>query len=115
MSTECIFCKIAAGEIPVKPIYADEQLVAFHDINPAAPVHVLVIPRRHLESIKSAKSEDGELMAHIMLTLPRIAEKLGIDETGFRIVANTGKDGGQSVMHLHWHLLGGRFMSWPPG
>ena len=115
MAEECIFCKIASGAIPVNFVYEDDFLVAFPDINPMAPVHVLVIPRKHLDSIVSAGSEDSALLGHALLTLPKIAAKLGIAESGFRVVMNTGKDGGQSVMHLHWHLLGGRFMEWPPG
>jgi len=115
MATECIFCKIASGEIPVKAVYQDEHILVFPDINPVAPVHMLVIPRKHLKSLSAARPEDSEMLAHVMLTIPKIASQLGIAETGFRVVANTGKDGGQSVMHLHWHLLGGRFMTWPPG
>ena len=115
MATECIFCKIAAGEIPVKPVYEDEQIVAFPDINPVAPHHVLVIPRKHFESLEAVGQGDAALVAHVMLTMPNIAAIIGIAESGYRVVVNTGKDGGQTVMHLHWHLLGGRFMAWPPG
>ena len=115
MAEECIFCKIASGAIPVKAVYEDEYLVAFPDINPVAPVHVLVIPRKHLDSVAKADASDATLLGHAMLTLPKIAAKLGLGEAGFRVVMNTGKDGGQTVMHLHWHLLGGRFMEWPPG
>ena len=115
MPEECIFCKIAAGEIPVKPIYQDEQLVAFADINPAAPVHALVIPRKHLSALSAATAEDQQLLGHAMLTLPKIAEQLGLATDGFRVVLNNGKNGGQTVMHLHWHILGGRYMEWPPG
>lgn len=115
MSDECIFCKIASGAIPVKFIYEDEHLVAFQDINPVAPVHALVIPRKHLDSIAQAEPEDAPLLGHALLTLPLIAAQLGVAKTGFRVVMNTGKDGGQSVPHLHWHILGGRLMQWPPG
>lgn len=115
MSESCLFCKIASGAIPVKLLYEDELLVAFPDIKPMAPTHLLVIPRKHLGSIAETSSEDAKLLAHAMLTLPKIAAKMGIAESGFRVVMNTGKDGGQSVMHLHWHILGGRFMEWPPG
>ena len=115
MPEECIFCKIAAGEIPVKPIYQDEQLIAFADINPAAPVHALVIPRKHLSALSAATAEDRQLLGHAMLTLPKIAEQLGLAADGFRVVLNNGKNGGQTVMHLHWHILGGRYMEWPPG
>ncbi|HWR30415.1 MAG TPA: histidine triad nucleotide-binding protein [Negativicutes bacterium] len=115
MSADCIFCKIASGAIPVKIIYEDEHLVAFPDINPVAPVHVLVIPRKHLGSIAEAGPADDALLGHVMLSLPKIAAQLGVADAGFRVVMNTGKDGGQSVQHLHWHILGGRFMEWPPG
>ena len=115
MPDDCIFCKIASGAIPVKPIYQDEQLIAFADINPAAPVHALVIPRKHLSSLAAATAEDQQMLGHAMLTLPKIAELLGLAADGFRIVLNTGKNGGQTVMHLHWHILGGRYMEWPPG
>lgn len=115
MPEDCIFCKIASGAIPVKPLYQDEQLIAFADINPAAPVHALVIPRKHLSSLAAATAEDQQMLGHAMLTLPKIAELLGLAADGFRIVLNTGKNGGQTVMHLHWHILGGRYMEWPPG
>ena len=115
MSQECIFCKIASGDIPVKSVYEDEYLLAFPDINPVAPVHVLVIPRKHLGSVADADSTDVSLLGHALLTLPKIAAQLGVADTGFRVVMNTGENGGQSVMHLHWHILGGRFMKWPPG
>lgn len=115
MSEDCIFCKIASGGIPVHSIYEDEHLVAFPDINPVAPVHVLVIPRKHFDNIAQAQEEDSLMLGHALLTLPRIAAKLGLAESGFRVVMNTGKNGGQTVMHLHWHILGGRFMEWPPG
>ena len=115
MSEECLFCKIASGAIPVERVYEDEYLLAFPDINPVAPVHVLVIPRKHLASINEADSSDATLLGHVLLTLPKIAAQLGVDESGYRVVMNTGKDGGQSVMHLHWHILGSRFMEWPPG
>ena len=115
MAEDCIFCKIALGEIPVKPIYEDEQIVAFPDINPVAPQHVLVIPRKHFENLAAVGKEDAALLSHVMLSLPKIAALMGVEESGFRVVVNTGKEGGQSVMHLHWHLMGGRFMSWPPG
>lgn len=115
MSEGCIFCKIASGAIPVHPIYEDEQLIAFPDLSPVAPIHVLVIPRKHLSSLQSADADDKELLGHAMLTLPLIAERIGLAQEGFRIVLNTGQNGGQTVMHLHWHILGGRYMEWPPG
>ena len=114
--SDCIFCKIAAKEIPSTLVYEDEQVVAFEDLEPQAPVHVLVIPKKHVESIAALKGEDKELAAHILVdVIPQLARELGIDQKGFRVVANTGEEGGQTVKHLHFHLLGGRSMQWPPG
>ena len=115
MEDNCIFCKIAAKEIPGNIVYEDDKMIAFHDISPAAPVHVVVIPKKHIESLLALTNEDEALMGHMMLVLPQIAEKLGVDEKGFRVVANTQEDGGQTVSHLHFHLIGGRSMEWPPG
>jgi histidine triad (HIT) family protein len=115
MSQDCIFCKIATKEIPVEIIYEDEFVLAFPDMNPAAPVHVLVIPKIHIDNIIEAKPEDMPSIAHVMSAIPKIAAKLGVDEEGFRIVINTLANGGQTVHHIHWHLLGGRLMTWPPG
>ncbi len=107
---DCIFCKIIAGEIPAKMVYEDEQLVAFHDIAPKASTHVLVVPRQHYASLNDFQNEDADLLAHMMLTLPKIAKTLGLD-TGFRTIINTGVGGGQEVFHLHVHLLGGQLPS----
>jgi histidine triad (HIT) family protein len=115
VADDCIFCKIAAGQIPVKPVYEDEKVLAFPDINPVAPVHVLVIPRRHIESLQAVTDADKDLMAHVCGIMPKLSKTLGVDESGFRVVTNIGKHGGQSVPHLHFHLLGGRSMEWPPG
>lgn len=115
MEDNCIFCKIAAKEIPGNIVYEDDKMIAFHDISPAAPVHVVVIPKKHIESLLALTNEDEALMGHMMLVLPQIAEKLGVDEKGFRVVANTKEDGAQTVSHLHFHLIGGRSMEWPPG
>ena len=113
---DCLFCKIAGGEIPSKFVYEDESVIAFRDINPQAPQHVLIVPRKHIASVKDFQDVDKELAAHILVdVVPKIAKELGIDEGGFRVVINTGKDGGQTVHHLHVHLLGGRSMQWPPG
>ncbi|EGO63311.1 histidine triad (HIT) protein [Acetonema longum DSM 6540] len=112
---DCLFCKIAAQKIPAKIVYQDEQILAFHDINPAAPVHVLVILKRHVADLTELSSGDESLVGHIMLKLPLIAEQLGIAQDGFRVVINTKDNGGQTVHHLHYHILGGRFMQWPPG
>ena len=115
MSNNCLFCKIAAGEIPSTRVYSDELIVAFRDISPAAPQHILLIPRQHIQSVAALSAQDGELMGHLMLTAKKIAEDEGIAESGYRCVLNTGKDGGQTVAHLHLHLLAGRQMTWPPG
>lgn len=114
--SDCIFCKIASKEIPSTLIYEDDTVAAFHDLDPKAPVHVLVIPKKHVESLAALREEDKELAAHILVdVIPKLARELGICEEGFRTVANTGDNGGQTVKHLHFHLLGGRFMQWPPG
>lgn len=115
MQQDCIFCKIAAKELPAKVIYEDEFMIAFPDINPAAPVHALVIPKKHINNLLEIKPEDINLVAHIMETIPQIATQLGLADDGFRLVVNTKDNGGQTVKHLHWHILGGRFMTWPPG
>ena len=113
---DCIFCKIASGEIKSDVVYSDELVTAFRDLNPQAPVHVLIIPNKHIGSVKEFDSSDRELAAHILVDVaPKLAKQLGIDESGFRIVINTGDEGGQTVGHLHVHLLGGRNMTWPPG
>jgi histidine triad (HIT) family protein len=111
----CLFCKIAEGEIPSKIVLETPRLVAFHDVNPMAPTHVLVIPREHLASIHDAKPEHSALLGELMLAGREVADKLGLGESGYRLVLNTGKDAGQSVFHLHLHVLGGRAMEWPPG
>ena len=108
----CIFCKIAAGEIPSNKVYEDGKVLAFRDIDPQAPEHVLLIPKQHFDNILEV---DGETFAYMQGIVKRVANELGIAETGFRVVINTGKDGMQSVNHLHMHILGGRSMQWPPG
>ena len=114
--TNCIFCKIAHGEIPAQIVYEDAQVVAFKDLSPQAPVHVLIVPKKHIQSVANFQAEDKELAAHIFVdVVPKLATELGITDGGFRIVLNTGEDGGQTVNHLHVHLLGGRKMTWPPG
>ena len=113
---DCIFCKIAQKEIPSNLVYEDDQVVAFKDLEPQAPVHVLVIPKKHVESVLAFTEEDKDLAAHILVdVIPQLARELGVDEKGFRVVTNTGEEGGQSVKHLHFHLLGGRSLQWPPG
>lgn len=115
MSDGCVFCRIVDGEIPAKVHLEDEHAVVFHDLNPQAPTHLLVIPRRHIESVGTLEEEDQELAGHLLLTAAQAARKAGLDDGGYRVVANTGKEGGQTVPHLHLHVLGGRSMTWPPG
>ena len=112
---DCIFCKIANKEIPSTLVYEDDEVVAFQDLNPEAPVHVLVVPKKHITSLNTVTLEDQQLLGHILLTISKIAEKQGIAEKGYRVVTNCGEQGGQSVPHLHFHLLGGREMLWPAG
>lgn len=112
---DCLFCKIAAGQIPSKIVYQDETVVAFEDINPKAPHHILLIPRRHIASMADLTLDDGSVLAALFVTAARLARELGISESGYRFVTNVGPDAGQSVFHLHFHLLGGRPFSWPPG
>lgn len=111
----CIFCKIASGQIPAKKVFEDDLLVAFHDISPKAPVHVLVVPKIHITSANDLHSIDDLLASHILKLLPKIAEILEVSNSGYRVVVNCGENGGQSVDHLHFHLLGGRILQWPPG
>jgi len=112
--SDCLFCKIAGGEIPSKKVYEDDEFFAFHDINPQAPTHVLVIPRRHIASLEDVAADDEALLGRLLLVCRRLARELGI-ETGYRVVNNCGAPAGQSVFHIHFHLLGGRPMGWPPG
>ncbi len=113
---DCIFCKIAAGEVPAQKIYEDDTVIAFKDLSPKAPIHVLIVPKKHIQSVAHFQAEDKELAAHIFVdVVPKLATELGVADGGFRIVMNTGVDGGQTVNHLHVHLLGGRKMTWPPG
>ncbi len=114
MNSECIFCKIVAGTIPAKLLHEDELSIAFSDINPQAPVHVLVIPKEHLSSVAHATMEHTALLGHLLSTAAKIAEAQGLAK-GYRVVTNVGADGGQTVDHLHLHVLGGRAMHWPPG
>jgi histidine triad (HIT) family protein len=111
----CLFCKIAEGQIPSKIVYQDEDVVAFEDVNPQAPYHILLIPRRHITSMADLTEEDGPLLARLFMVAAKLAHKLGFDESGYRFVTNVGPDAGQSVFHLHFHLLGGRKFAWPPG
>lgn len=111
---DCVFCKIASGEIPSKKAYEDESVLAFYDLDPQAPVHILIIPKHHITSVAEITPENSAIVAHIFEVAAKLAKENNLTE-GFRVVANTGRDGGQSVPHLHFHLLGGRSMKWPPG
>ncbi len=113
--SDCIFCKIAEKKIPSKIVHEDDKVLAFDDVNPQAPTHVLVIPRKHAASIAELNEADAGLLGHLMLTGNKVAKQKGIAEGGYRLVVNTGKNGGQTVFHLHLHVLGGRPMHWPPG
>jgi len=115
MSEDCLFCKIIDGKIPSTEVYRDDDVFAFEDINPAAPTHILVIPTKHLKDIKAANEEDRDLLGKILLTANQISNERGLAHDGFRYVINTGKHGGQTVYHLHLHILGGRSLNWPPG
>ena len=110
-----LFEKIADGEIPADIVYQDAQCVAFRDISPVAPQHVLLVPRKPIPSLNDAGAEDAALLGHLMLTASLIAEQLGLSGQGYRVVANTGVAAGQTVPHLHFHILGGRTLEWPPG
>ena len=112
--TDCLFCKIAAGDIPSQKVYEDNNILAFHDIDKKAPVHVLIIPKKHIASVAAVEEEELPLVAEIIGVAKKLAFELGIQD-GFRLVANTGMDGGQTVDHLHFHLMGGRAFTWPPG
>lgn len=112
--TDCIFCRIATGEIPARVALKDEKAIAIHDLNPQAPVHVLVIPIQHVGGANDVGS-DGSVWTAVMSLAARVARELGIAESGYRLVVNQGHNGGQSVGHLHVHVLGGRRMGWPPG
>ena len=113
--SECIFCKIAAGEIPARKVLDEPALVAFHDLHPGAPTHVLIIPREHIPNMAAATPEHEGLMGRLLLAAPRVAAALGVRDSGFRVAINAGPDAGQSVDHLHLHVLGGRSLGWPPG
>ena len=110
MDENCIFCKIANGKVPSKIVYEDEQIIAFHDLNPAAPIHILVIPKKHIPALTALEKEDEAVIGKIYTVINQIAEAQGIKEKGFRVIVNCGKDGGQEVGHLHFHLLGGKHL-----
>jgi histidine triad (HIT) family protein len=111
----CIFCQIIEGSVPATLVHRDERSLAIEDINPQAPVHVLVIPQEHIESLDEAGQRDEALLGHLLRVAARIANERGLSESGYRTIINTGAGAGQSVFHLHVHLLGGRALTWPPG
>jgi histidine triad (HIT) family protein len=111
----CIFCQIIAGTIPGEKVFENEHVVALRDINPQAPAHLLVVPRRHIATLNDLQPQDGELMGEMMLVATQLAGQQNLAERGYRLVINCNRDGGQSIYHIHLHLLGGRYMRWPPG
>ncbi len=115
MATDCLFCRIIAGEIGSSQVYTDEDVVVIRDIAPQAPIHVLIIPRKHLATINDLGPQDAGLMDRVCAVARKLAEQEGVARDGYRLVVNTGRNGGQSVDHLHVHMLGGRPMAWPPG
>ena len=111
----CIFCKIVSGEIPSKKLYEDDKVLAFYDISPEAPVHFLVIPKEHIKSANEINEINASIISHIFIVINKLVKELNINETGYRLVNNCGKDGGQTVDHIHFHVLGQRDLKWPPG
>jgi histidine triad (HIT) family protein len=111
----CIFCKIGAGKISSHKVYDDEEVFAFKDVNPQAPVHVIIIPKRHISGLDVVTDEDGRILGHIQVVAAKIAKQFLEMKDGFRLISNCGVDGGQTVFHIHYHLLGGRLFGWPPG
>jgi histidine triad (HIT) family protein len=111
----CLFCKIAQGEIPASLVFEDHELLAFRDINPQAPEHVLIIPKKHIATINEVEEEDASLLGHMILRAKKIAQLEQYSDSGYRLIFNTNADGGQAVYHIHLHLLAGRQMTWPPG
>ena len=112
---DCIFCKIGKGQISSDIIYEDDKVVAFNDVNPQAPIHFLVIPKEHIESVNNIDNNNSNLVSHIYIIIARLAKELGIEEDGYRIINNCGEFGGQTVPHIHFHVLAGRKFEWPPG
>lgn len=111
---DCLFCKIVAGEIPSNKVYEDDKILVFHDLEPQAPVHVLMIPKKHIKSLDQVEAGDVELLGYMLSKIKDVAKELGL-ENGYRTVINTGEDGGQTVGHMHMHILGKRYLQWPPG
>ncbi|MCK6540068.1 MAG: histidine triad nucleotide-binding protein [Anaerolineales bacterium] len=115
MTDTCIFCKIVSNDVTATIVYRDEQATAFRDIHPAAPTHILIVPNKHIESVNALQAEDEQLIGHLFTTAARLAKEEGIDRKGYRLITNTGIDGGQTVFHLHLHLIGGQRMRHPMG
>ena len=113
--SDCLFCKIAKGEIPSEKIYEDDKVYAFYDINPEAPTHFLVIPKEHIESANDLNDNNIDIVSHIFKVINKLVVELKIADAGYRIINNCGEDGGQTVKHLHFHVIGGRSLNWPPG
>ena len=113
--SSCLFCRIVQGTIPADIVFQDEHALAFRDINPQAPVHILIIPKRHVASLHESVREDRDLLAHLLFLCKDTAHRQGLAESGYRVVTNVGRDAGQTVFHLHLHVLGGRHLGWPPG
>lgn len=112
---ECLFCAIIIGDMAATRVYEDEQIVAVEDVNPQAPLHLLILPKKHIPSPAHIQEEDRELIGNIFLVAGKLAKERGIEASGYRVVVNCNRDAGQSIFHLHYHLLGGRKMGWPPG
>lgn len=112
---DCLFCKIIAGEVPSNKVYEDDLVYAFYDIAPQAPTHFIVIPKTHIASANDLDEANANVIGHIFAVIPKLAKELGFAEKGYRIVNNCGEDGGQTVGHLHFHVLAGRYLEWPPG
>jgi len=113
--SDCVFCRIVAGEIPAEKLFEDDDVLAFRDLNPAAPTHALIIPKKHIASLNDAADDDQHLLGRLLLCARTLANECGLSESGYRLVINTMKDAGQVVFHIHAHVLGGRAFGWPPG
>jgi histidine triad (HIT) family protein len=113
--SDCLFCRIVQKTIPAKIVYEDDRTLAFDDINPQAPVHTLIIPKQHVSAVQDCRDQDRDLLAQLLITCANVAKQKGLVDSGYRIVTNTGSDAGQTVFHLHLHILGGRHLGWPPG
>ena len=115
MSENCLFCKIISGDIPSQKVYEDEKVFAFKDINPQAPVHIVIIPKKHISALTDASQQDTEVLGYIQFVAAKLAAQFDEMKNGFRLINNCGPDGGQTVFHIHYHLIGGRIFGWPPG